>query len=91
VIQAVKRSFPKFVDRLNAAGLKEEVEAHARAHRVSLQDLYEGPYQAPSVVAARRAVYRWLAKNKKKGTNEIARLFDRARSGVVKFLNNEGA
>jgi hypothetical protein len=78
------RSFRKFTDRLNAIGLFKEIEKRSLAHHVTIQDLYQGADRAQSIVAARRAVYRWLMKEGK-GINEIARLFDRAPSGVWKM------
>jgi len=79
-----KRSFAKFTARLSEIGLLAGVERRALVLHVSLRDLYEGP-AAPSTAAARRAVYSWLA-SQGKGNNEIARLFDRAPSGVMKLL-----
>lgn len=79
-----KRSYEKFVGRLDAIGLVAKVEARARRLHVSLRDLYEGPDKAPSINAARRSVYLWLAREGK-GINEIARLFDRAPNGVWKM------
>jgi len=79
-----KRSFEKFNARLIEVGLLAGVEKRSLAHHVSLRDLYEGP-AAPSTAAARREVYAWLA-SQGKGNNEIARLFDRAPSGVMKLL-----
>ncbi len=84
----MKRSFRKFSTRLAAVGLRDEVEARARKHYISLQALYEGPDMAPSIVAARRAVYRWLMESGK-GLNEVARLFDRAPSGVFKMTREK--
>jgi hypothetical protein len=83
----VKRSFQKFAARLEAIGLGREVEKIALAAHVSLRELYEGE-RAPSIVGARRAVYLWLAKGGK-GINEIARLFDRSPSGVLKLLRRK--
>jgi hypothetical protein len=80
----MKRSFTKFVARLDSIGLRPDVEKRSLSHHVSLQDLYEGTDRAPSIVAARRDVYTWLMK-KGKGNNEIARLFDRAPSGVQRL------
>ena len=80
----MKRSFDKFEARLTAIGLREKIEARAVALHVTLRDLYEGPDKAPSIVGARRAVYTWLM-GKGKGLNEVARLFDRAPSGVLKL------
>jgi hypothetical protein len=79
----VKRSFQTFRSRLAAIGLGREVEKIALAAHVSLHELYDGD-RAPSIVAARRAVYLRLAKDGK-SINEIARLFDRAPSGVWKL------
>jgi hypothetical protein len=84
------RSYSKFVRRLEEIGLHAEVEKRALKLHVSLRDLYEGRDRAPSIGAARRAVYTWLI-NEGKGLNEIARLFDRAPSGVSKLTNNRGA
>ena len=80
----MKRSFTKFVARLDTIKLRTKVEARALQAHVSLRDLYEGPDRAPSIAAARRAIYLWLLKEGK-GNNEIARLFDRAPSGVLKL------
>jgi hypothetical protein len=80
----MNRSFAKFTARLEAIGLLEQVEAHSLALHVTLRDLYLGPGRAPSITNARQFVYRWLLKQGK-GNNEIARLFDRAPSGVLKL------
>jgi hypothetical protein len=80
----VKRSFQKFVARLDAIGLLNNVESRAVKLHVTLRDLYEGPNRAPSIAAARRSVYLWLMGDGK-GLNEVARLFDRAPSGVMKL------
>lgn len=85
--QAHTRSFKPFVARLDAIGLHAEVEARALAHHVSLRELYEGPDGAPSITAARRAVYLWLVEEGK-GLNEVARLFDRAVSGISKHVKD---
>jgi hypothetical protein len=82
-----KRAFKPFVARLEEIGLHAEVEARALAHHVSLRDLYEGPDGAPSITAARRDVYSWLVKSGK-GLNEVARIFDRAVSGVSKLVGD---
>ena len=73
------------MQRLREADLLQEVNARIGELHVSLRDLYEGPGRAPSIAQARKNVYAWLAK-KGKGNNEIARLFDRAPSGVLKLL-----
>jgi hypothetical protein len=78
------RSFRKFTDRLAAIGLLEGVEKRAMGLHVTLQELYDGPGNSPSVATARRAVYAWLMKQGK-GLNEVARLFDRAPSGVQRL------
>ena len=85
----MKRSFAKFVARLDSIGLRADVEKRSLAHHVSLQDLYEGPNRAMSIATARRAVYLWLMKEGK-STNEIARLFDRAPNGVWKMTQKRG-
>lgn len=82
---STKRSFKEFTARLSEIGLLAGTEMRSLALHVSLNDLYEGP-AAPSVTAARRAVYTWLA-SQGKGNNEIARLFDRAPSGIFKLMN----
>jgi hypothetical protein len=82
-----KRAFKPFVARLEEIGLHAEVETRALAHHVSLRDLYEGPDGAPSITAARRAVYSWLVQSGK-GLNEVARIFDRAVSGVSKLVGD---
>ena len=79
-----ERSFGAFARRLLAIGLRAEVEERSLALHVTLRELYEGPVHAPSIAAARRAVYMWLLKQGK-GNNEIARLFDRAPSGISKL------
>lgn len=78
------RDFKRFSTRLEAIALKGEIERRALEHHVSLRELYEGPIGAPSITAARRAVYLWLMEEGK-GLNEIARLFDRAVSGISKM------
>jgi hypothetical protein len=78
------RDYRKFTARLTAANLLKDVEKRALALHVSLRDLYEGPDRAQSIAVARRAVYLWLMREGK-GINEIARLFDRAPSGVWKM------
>lgn len=83
----MKRSFNKFLVRLAAIGLLGGVQARALKLHVSLRDLYEGPTRAPSIVLARRDVYRWLMKGGK-GLNEVARLFDRAPSGISKLVGD---
>jgi hypothetical protein len=82
------RSFRKFVTRLDAIGLLKGVEARALRLHVPLLDLYEGPGRAPSITAARRAVYLWLMKEGL-GNNEVARLFDRAPNGVLKLTRGK--
>jgi hypothetical protein len=84
----VKRSFTKFVDRLEEIGLLKKIEIRALQVHVSLRDLYLGPGKAPSIAAARRAIYLWLIEEGK-GNNEIARLFDRAPSGVLKLTRGK--
>jgi DNA-binding CsgD family transcriptional regulator len=84
----MKRSFTKFVARLDAIKLRAKVEARALQAHVSLRDLYEGPDRAPSIAAARRSIYMWLL-GEGKGNNEIARLFDRAPSGVLKLTRGK--
>ncbi len=86
----MKRSFHKFCTRLEEAGLYSQVLERTLEQHVSLIDLYEGPVRAPSIAAARRDVYAWLMR-KGKGLNEVARLFDRAPSGVLKLVSGAGA
>ncbi|KKL23759.1 hypothetical protein LCGC14_2422210, partial [marine sediment metagenome] len=81
----MKRSFQRFVRKLDKIELRQLIEERALALHVSLRDLYEGPGRAPSITAARRDVYSWLYE-RGKGVREIARLFDRAPSGVGRFL-----
>jgi hypothetical protein len=81
----MKRSFIKFSERLEAIGLYEQVLARTLKRHVSLIELYEGPDKAPSIAGARRDIYKWLMKEGK-GLNEVARLFDRAPSGVFKLV-----
>jgi hypothetical protein len=78
------RAFGVFVRRLKSIGLLDEIEKHAANASVSLRDLYSGDPTA-SVVGARRAAYQRLHV-KGKSVREIARLFDRAPSGVHKLL-----
>jgi hypothetical protein len=85
----VKRSFQKFVTRLDEVELRKMLEERALMMHVSLKDLYEGPDRAPSITAARRDAYLWLM-GEGKGINEIARLFDRAPSGVLKLTQKNG-
>lgn len=79
----MKRSLTKFLVRLDAAGRRDAIEARARKLHVTLEDLYEGD-RVPSTMSARRDVYRWLMSDGM-GLNEVARLFDRAPSGVLKL------
>jgi hypothetical protein len=79
------RSFAKFTKRLDDIGLREGVEFRALKLHISLRDLYEAQGRRPSIAAARRAVYLWLMKEGK-GINEIARLFDRAPSGIQRMV-----
>ena len=83
----MKRSFRTFESRLQAIGLHGKVETRALQMHVSLRDLYDGP-RASSISAARRSVYLWLMKEGK-GLNEVARLFDRAPSGVLKLTRGK--
>lgn len=80
-----KRSFAKFAQRLEEIELREEVEDRCLRMHVTLQDLYEGRARG-SVKSARSDVYAWLHKTKGKSVNEVARLFDRAPSGVLKLV-----
>jgi hypothetical protein len=80
----VKRSFSKFVARLDAIGLHVKIETRALQLHVSLRDLYAGQGRVPSIAVARRAVYLWLVKEGM-GYNGIARLFDRAPNSVWKL------
>lgn len=84
----MRRSFQKFETRLEAIGLRQKIEKRALVLHISLRDLYEGPDRAPSIAAARRDVYLWLIREGK-GNNEIARLFDRAPSGVMKLMRGK--
>jgi hypothetical protein len=84
-----ERSFRKFQLRLNNTGLRATISGRALAHRVSLRDLYEGGNRTQSISAARRAVYRWLVKEGW-SVNEVARLFNRAPSGVLKMTREKG-
>jgi hypothetical protein len=85
----MKRSFEKFSKRLEAVGLFDEVLDLSLQEHVTLRDLYEGPVRAPSIANARRKIYKWLMKEGK-GLNEVARLFDRAPSGVLKLTRGRG-
>jgi hypothetical protein len=80
----MKRSFERFEMRLYESGLHDEVQKRTLKLHVSLRELYEGPARAPSIAAARRDVYKWLM-GKGKGLNEVARLFDRMPSGILKL------
>jgi hypothetical protein len=80
----MKRSYERFRTRIHKIGLLSKIETRALQLHVSLRDLYSGPGRAPSIAAARRDVYLWLIEEGK-GNNEIARLFDRAPSGVLKL------
>jgi hypothetical protein len=82
----MRRSFERFLARLEEHGLRDKIEQRALEQFVSLRALYEGPIKVPSIVAARRSIYRWLMKNGK-GLNEVARLFDRLPSGVRKLVD----
>lgn len=79
-----ERSFRKFQLRLNNTGLRAAIESRALTHRVPLRDLYEGANRTQSISAARRAVYQWLV-GEGWSVNEVARLFNRAPSGVLKM------
>ena len=67
----MKRSFTKFLARLDDDDLRASVEGRALAEYVSLRALYEGP-GVRSITAARRSVYQWLMKSGK-SLNEVAR------------------
>ncbi len=86
----MKRSFQKFVARLDKIELRQMIEKRALKLHVSLRDLYEGPGRAPSITAARRDVYSWL-HDRGKGVREIERLFDRAPSAVSRLIRKDGA
>lgn len=82
-----ERPFKAFTARLKAIGLLEEIsEIARRTSHITLIDLYEGSGKIPSIGNARREVYRHLAESYGKGINEIARLFDRAPSGIMRML-----
>lgn len=83
----MKRSFAKFTARLDAIGLREKIEKRALTFHVSLEELYDGP-RAPSITAARRAVYSWLVKEGK-SFNEVGHLFDRSANGVWKLAKGK--
>lgn len=85
----MKRSFRDFVTHLIAIGLRKEIESRALSLHVTLRELYEGD-RAPSIVAARRDIYKWLMKNGK-SLNEVARIFDRAPSGVWKLTGGKSS
>lgn len=82
------RSFKKFLARLDEIDLRRGVESRSVKMHVTLRDLYEGGGREPSIAAARRVVYVWLMKEGR-GLNEIARLFDRAPSGVAKLTREK--
>lgn len=84
----IERSFEKFSQRLGKIGLRDAVEKRSLSFHVTLRDLYEAPAPGTqSVTAARRAVYVWLMTKGKSGA-EIAKLFDRSRSGVLKLTRD---
>lgn len=85
----MKRSFQRFVRKLDKIELRQAIEERALELHVSLRDLYEGPGRAPSITAARRDVYSWLHEHGK-GIREIARLFDRAPSAVSRLTQKPG-
>jgi hypothetical protein len=80
----MKRSFKKFEQSLRDRKLYNAVEKRSHGAHVTLRDLYEGPVTA-SIVDARRVVYKWLV-SEGKSINEVARLFDRAPSGILKMV-----
>lgn len=82
-----ERSFRKFIARLDEMGLHQELHKRTLTFHVTLKELYDGGRE-PSVIAARRAVYSWLMKEKGRGLNEVARLFDRAPTGVAKMVRS---
>lgn len=86
----MKRSYDKFTKRLVDAGLLLYVQERSLRMHVSLYDLYLAGHKVPSVVAARRSVYRELMKSGK-SINEVARLFDRSVSGVWKLTRTGGS
>lgn len=82
----MKRSFTRFLRTLDQIGLRQPLEEQALEAHVTLRDLYEGQGRSPSISAARKRTYTWLHHEKGKGINEIARLFDRAPSGVMRLV-----
>jgi hypothetical protein len=84
----MKRSFTKFLARLDAIGLREKIEKRSLSFHVSLEELYEGAGRASSISAARREIYSWLIQEGK-SINEVARLFDRAPNGVWKMTKEK--
>ena len=84
----MKRSFANFVKRLDAIGLRDKIEVRSLGFHVSLEELYGGASRAQSISAARRAVYKWLTKERGKSINEVARLFDRSPNGVWKMVKS---
>ncbi len=84
----MKRSFSKFLVRLDAIDLRSKIEKRALSFHVSLEDLYGGAGRASSISAARREIYSWLMQEGK-SINEIARLFDRAPNGVWKLTKGK--
>jgi len=84
-----KRSFKRFETKLRKASLFGSIRSRATKMHVSLRELYEGNVRpTPSIAAARRDVYVWLHDTKGKSVNEIARLFDRAPSGVLRMVKS---
>ena len=84
----MKRSFPKFLTRLDAIKFRDKIEKRSIALHVSLEDLYAGAGRAQSIAAARRDVYSWLVEEGF-SINEVARLFDRSPNGVWKMTKEK--
>lgn len=83
-----KRSFKKFLNRLEETGMLFKLNARAQQSHVTLRDVYAGG-RAPSIVAARRSIYIWLTEEMGMGNNEVARLFDRNPGGVSRLISKE--
>lgn len=86
----MERSYAAFLRKLDTIGIRSQLEKRSLKNQVSLERLYGTHARGSELTSAARAdVYVWLAK-RGMGINEIARLFDRAPSGVMKLLRRNG-